>query len=69
MINLSSCNRDGIQGILLLFRKSLNINLYNFGLVLPSNNLSDRHEYFRLDSLIVFFNLVKVFSLSREKTL
>ena len=55
-MNFLLCNRGGIKGIFLLFRKVFNFNQYDFGLVLLSNNLSDKREWhFCVDSLIVDF--------------
>ena len=44
MVKLPLCNRGGMQGIFLLFRKVFNIDQYDFGLVLLSNSLSERRE-------------------------
>ena len=44
MISLPLCNRGGIQGIFLLFRKVFNIDQYCLGLVLLSNSLLYRRE-------------------------
>ena len=43
-MNLPLCNRGGIQGIFLLFRKVFNIDKYDFELVLLSNSLLDKRE-------------------------
>ena len=41
MINLPLCNKGEVQGIFLLFRKTLNIDQYDFGLVLLSNSFDN----------------------------
>ena len=81
IMNLSLCivHWVGIQGIFLLFRKVFNVDQYDFGLVLLSNSLSDRRNfYFSLDSSVVAFkcswkdwNLLKrsILFLSREYAL
>ena len=44
VMNLPLCNRGGMQGIFLLFRKIFNIDQYDFGLVFLSNSLSERRQ-------------------------
>ena len=44
MMKLPLCNRGGMLGIFLLFRKVFNIDQYDFGLVLLYNSLSERRE-------------------------
>ena len=55
-INLSLCNRVGIEDIFLLFRKVFKIYQCDSGFVLMSNNLSSRRKYFCLDLEVFKFS-------------
>ena len=44
VINLPLCNRGGMQGIFLLFKKVFKIDQYGFGDVLQSNSLLGRPD-------------------------
>ena len=44
MIYFPFCERGGIHGIFLLFRRVFSIDQYDYGLVLLSHSLLDTHE-------------------------